>query len=98
MLLSKDSIKLLKVKLDLENDVAEIFGVPPNLDCSLFDHYLTPSYGHDADIDTFLVVNNENERDEIKIIKLCILLTHLYMKLRIFYRMHDIRMKDISIF
>ena len=47
LLLSKESMKRLKVKLDLENDVAEIFGVSQNLDCTSSGHYLIPLYDHD---------------------------------------------------
>lgn len=32
-------MKRLKVKLDFENDVAQIFGVPQNLTCSFFSHF-----------------------------------------------------------
>ena len=49
------------LKSDLENDIAEIFGVTQNLDCSLSGHYLIPLNDHDANINICLVVNNENE-------------------------------------
>ena len=35
LLWSKDSIRLLKVKLDLENDVAETLRISQSLDCSV---------------------------------------------------------------
>ena len=59
---------LLKGKLDHENCIAEIFGGPQNLDCSPSGYYLVSLYGHDGDVNTCLVVNNENENDERKII------------------------------
>lgn len=37
--LTKHSMKRLKAKLDFENDVAQIFGVPQNLTCSFFSHF-----------------------------------------------------------
>ena len=39
LLLSKDSMKKAKIKLDLENDQAEIFGEIINLDCISSGHY-----------------------------------------------------------
>ena len=67
ILSSIDSVKRLKGKLDLENDAAEIFVIPQNLDCSSPGHYLIPLYAHDVNISTCLVVNNEDENDERKI-------------------------------
>lgn len=37
--LTKHSMKRLKAKLDFENDVAQIFGVPQNLTYSFFSHF-----------------------------------------------------------
>ena len=62
MSLNKDSMKRLKVKQHLENDVAEIFGVPQNLDCSFSGHFLILIYNHD--INTCLMVKNEYKNDK----------------------------------
>ena len=52
-------MECLKVKLDLKNDAAEIFGVSQNLDCSSSGHQSSPLYDHDVDINTCVVVNDE---------------------------------------
>ena len=49
-------MKRLKVNLDLENDVAEIFGVLQNLDCSSCYPYLIPLYDHDVDMISILAL------------------------------------------
>ena len=42
LLLSKDSMKTAKVKLDLENDSASIFGKDVQLQCTSYGHYCVP--------------------------------------------------------
>ena len=37
-----NSMKMVKIKLDLENDQAEIFGEVINLDCTSSGHYCIP--------------------------------------------------------
>ena len=62
--MSKDSLKRLKEKSDLRNNVAEIFDVPQNLDCTSSGHYSIPFCDHDVDTNTCLLINNEDESDE----------------------------------
>lgn len=40
-------MKRLKGKVDLENNAAEIFVIPQNLDCSFPGNYLIPLNEHD---------------------------------------------------
>lgn len=47
ILSSIDSVKRLKGKVDLENNAAEIFVIPQNLDCSFPGNYLIPLNEHD---------------------------------------------------
>jgi hypothetical protein len=47
LLLSKTAMKMAKVKLDLENDTAEIFGNEVTLNCTSSGHYCVPMYRED---------------------------------------------------
>ena len=47
--------------------MAEIFGVSQNLDCTSSGHYLIPLYDHDIDINSCLIVNNQNESEDRKV-------------------------------
>ena len=61
-------MKRLKVKADLENDVADIFFCSSKFALFLFGQDLVSLCDYDVDINTCLVLNNENENDERQII------------------------------
>ena len=54
LLLSKDSMKAAKVKLNLENDSATIFGHDVDLQCTSSGHYCVPLQQHDLPVESCL--------------------------------------------
>ena len=64
LLLSKSSMKEAKVKLDLENDCASIFGRQVDLQCTSSGHYCVPLQQSDVVIDESFSVLLCNDSDD----------------------------------
>ena len=60
LLLSKSSMKKAKIKLDTENDTAEILGVSINLNCTSSGHYCVPIVSREIDAESVCAVKLEN--------------------------------------
>ena len=60
LLLSKSSMKKAKIKLDTENDTAEILGVSINLNCTSSGHYCVPIVSREIDAELVCAVKLEN--------------------------------------
>ena len=64
LLLSKSSMKEAKVKLDLENDCASIFGRQVDLKCTSSGHYCVPLQQSDVVTDESFSVLLYNDSDD----------------------------------
>ena len=82
LLLSKDSMKKAKIKLDLENDQPEIFGEIINLDCTSSGHYCIPLCNTSILIKecVFSLDGKDRKEKEKLIIKVHKQFAHLTMK------------------
>lgn len=71
LLLSKDSMKKAKVKLDLENDSATIFGKDVQLQCTSSGHYCVPIDDISVDVTSTAsaLISTSQSSDKVKVIE-----------------------------
>ena len=69
LLLSKNSMKEAKIKLDLENDKVEIFGKLLDLDCTSSEHYCVPLHSTPVNVEECMLAEKiEDISDKQKIL------------------------------
>ena len=70
LLLSKDSMKKAKMKLDLENDSASIFGKEVQLQCTSSGHYCVPIDQVKVNVEetSSVLISTQQSKDKMSVI------------------------------